>query len=400
MNNLFEGVKVMVMLFAVFLPKHSEVSGISSKSIRTVCPLVVNFPVSEYSAPAIKPVSGNEKFVIVQIGDSHIQAGFNTSETRENVAAFMGEKFLSAGFVFPYDVCHTNSPALYSFSSEGDWNYNKITIDPNSINAGLAGIVLSTADALATLTVRQNPTDGFENSFDKVEVFYNGISSECVPVIKHPQVESSIYQDGMATFTFAKAEEEVTIGIENLANNAEFHITGMVLSNSKSKFTFHSAGLNGASFHSYLRALNFGTDLSKLNPNLVIVSLGTNDAYNTGFSPQGFEKDLDSLVQIIKRSVPLADILLTTPNDHFINGAVPNERTAKVVSIIKDYASANGCLVWDFYSAMGGVGSIAQWNKRGLSAPDLIHFSKSGYRLQGQLLSAYLTSGICYKVDF
>ena len=56
-----------------------------------------------------------------------------------------------------------------------------------------------------------------------------------------------------------------------------------------------------------------------------------------------------------------------------------------------DYAEQNGCLTWDFYALMGGAGAMHQWVEQGLAAPDLIHLSPSGYRLQAQMLYCALT---------
>ena len=41
---------------------------------------------------------------------------------------------------------------------------------------------------------------------------------------------------------------------------------------------------------------------------------------------------------------------------------------------------------------MGGEGSIEEWYKQGLAAPDRLHLSKDGYKVQGQMFFEWLTN--------
>jgi hypothetical protein len=48
---------------------------------------------------------------------------------------------------------------------------------------------------------------------------------------------------------------------------------------------------------------------------------------------------------------------------------------------------------WDLFEVMGSAGSIQLWQKSALAGPDLIHFTKEGYQLQGRLLFEALMAG-------
>jgi len=61
--------------------------------------------------------------------------------------------------------------------------------------------------------------------------------------------------------------------------------------------------------------------------------------------------------------------------------------------VIIDYATMHGLAAWDFYSAMGGEGSMNSWLNAGLAKPDRIHLTAKGYTLKGELLSAALLGG-------
>ena len=41
---------------------------------------------------------------------------------------------------------------------------------------------------------------------------------------------------------------------------------------------------------------------------------------------------------------------------------------------------------WDLFGVMGGLNSVAIWEEHRLAKPDKIHFSRTGYRLNSDLL--------------
>jgi lysophospholipase L1-like esterase len=56
-------------------------------------------------------------------------------------------------------------------------------------------------------------------------------------------------------------------------------------------------------------------------------------------------------------------------------------------------AQTEGCGLWDFFTVMGGLQSMAVWQSHGLAQGDKVHFTSTGYRLMGDLLfSAMLKS--------
>ena len=60
---------------------------------------------------------------------------------------------------------------------------------------------------------------------------------------------------------------------------------------------------------------------------------------------------------------------------------------------ILELAARRQCAVWDFYSVMGGDGSMAIWRESALANLDNIHFTKEGYERQGRLLLEALMKG-------
>ncbi|MBN2812684.1 MAG: hypothetical protein JXQ80_01335, partial [Bacteroidales bacterium] len=144
---------------------------------------------------------------------------------------------------------------------------------------------------------------------------------------------------------------------------------------------------------SYLRCDLFGQQLKVLEPDWVIVSIGTNEGNTRSFNGEAYRKAYVQFIDSIKKAAPGAAILLTVPNDSYLFKRYVNHNTACIREIIYDIARATGCGVYDFYTVMGGLNSATAWYNSGLMSKDHIHFNKPGYLLKGDLFfSAFLSS--------
>jgi lysophospholipase L1-like esterase len=162
-------------------------------------------------------------------------------------------------------------------------------------------------------------------------------------------------------------------------------LQGLTFESDSRGMQYHSLGINGAEVTSFLRN-SLEPQLQILNPDLVIISLGTNDAYMAEFDEKAFKRNYGTLIQRIKKVAPQASILLTTPGDSYRSRKYTNYNNAKATKQILDLAEETGCAVWNFYEIMGGLRSVNQWYANGLATKDKIHLTKKGYTLQGDLL--------------
>ena len=133
--------------------------------------------------------------------------------------------------------------------------------------------------------------------------------------------------------------------------------------------------------------------MAYLKPDLIIISMGTNEAYSTKFDNFKFYKQIDSLVSTLKKMNPTADFLLTTPADSYRKRKLKNPDMRIARATIQDYCYHHSLAYWDLYYIMGGYGSMLVWFKKGLTAKDKLHFSSKGYALQGELLYRALKNG-------
>jgi lysophospholipase L1-like esterase len=164
----------------------------------------------------------------------------------------------------------------------------------------------------------------------------------------------------------------------------------MILENDKSKINYHTIGVNGATAQSYLKCDYFSGQLETINPDLIIISLGTNEAYDKDFSSLEHKYILSDLILQIKSSIPNVSILLITPNDHLKNRELNNPNILSVRNNIFEICDEFQLSSWDFHSIMGGEHSISHWYNKGLASEDRLHFKRRGYEIQGELFAKAL----------
>ncbi|MBI1222467.1 MAG: LysM peptidoglycan-binding domain-containing protein [Bacteroidetes bacterium] len=171
-------------------------------------------------------------------------------------------------------------------------------------------------------------------------------------------------------------------------------IYGISLENTRSNgILYHTLGVNGAQFSHYCKAAYFTEQVSELKPDLIIYSLGTNESFATELNETEFYGWMDSLVSTLAAKNPGAAILLCSQPDTYKRRRYKNPRNLMIQSTIKSYAENRYAAFWDLNTVMGGYGSMISWYHAGLTARDKVHFSASGYRLQGQLLFNALFEG-------
>ncbi|WP_191906901.1 GDSL-type esterase/lipase family protein [Adhaeribacter soli] len=331
-----------------------------------------------------------KKVNVVHIGDSHIQADLFSGRVRTLMqdSAVFGNG--GRGFVFPYPLARTNNPYNYKVTSTGQWTGCRNVQRNQNCEWGLAGITAETIDSSATFSL-QTLTSFNKYPVSHLRVFY--------PVKDESQFEvlveaaDSVYRPikidplGFAEFAFAYEVTQLTVKFQK-TNPKQYHFTlqGISLENNRPGVQYASLGVNGAEVISFLRNPALEENLKALNPDLIIISLGTNDSYGRNFDPVYFKQIYGTLLQRIRRAAPNTSILLTTPGDCYLNRKYPNYSTGKAVLKIHELAEETGCAVWDFYRVMGGLRSVVKWQYSGLATKDRVHLTGKGYKLQGELL--------------
>jgi lysophospholipase L1-like esterase len=330
------------------------------------------------------------KVNIVHIGDSHIQADMFSGKVREH---FYKDSLIGnggRGFMFPYSAVRTNNPVNIKVTYTGQWTGCRNVEKSKTCNWGLAGITATTTDSSATFSINPNTYPEYIYPITRVKIFYNVADTSFFTVNILAEegrvISRQISRKGFAEFVLKAPLDQITVGFEkNHPSQTQFVLQGITLENDNRGLQYHAVGINGAEVASFLRN-TLEPNLEVLNPDLVIISLGTNDAYMEDFDEKAFKRNYGTLIQRIKKASPKASILLTTPGDSYRSRKYTNYNNAKATKLILELAEETGCGVWNFYEIMGGLRSINQWYADGLASKDKIHLTKKGYNLQGDLL--------------
>lgn len=332
---------------------------------------------------------GKGKLNIVHFGGSHIQADIYTHRLRHRLQTFMPGANGGRGLVFPYRIAKTNNPGNYRVQFTGEWDYCKNTQRKKLCTLGVMGIAGYTRDSSATITIAVNADSTDFYDFNKVRIYTSLDSNSFLPVVNPNNIASKHfdYRSGVVEYELKRHVDSLYFSLEKTDSIQDsFTLYGFELLNDDPGVVYNAIGVNGASLPSYLRCQLFEEQLSIVNPDLVVISIGTNDGNTRNFNSDYYKANYDSLIQKIKNASPETAILLTVPNDSYLYRKYINKNTAKIEKVIIELAKEYNCGVWDFYKIMGGLNSIYVWQREGLAKYDKIHFNYLGYMLKGDLL--------------
>jgi lysophospholipase L1-like esterase len=329
-----------------------------------------------------------QKVNIIHIGDSHIQADFFSGHLREMLQADSSFGNGGRGLVFPYNAVRTNPPDNLKITYTGSWEGCRNTSRDKNCNWGLTGITATTYSPAATLTIDPTINALLPYSFTKAKVFCDtqDITNFEVQVAGEETAQQVKIENGYILFEFVRPVTSLTIRFQKSSDQQNhFTLQGIIFENNQPGIEYHAAGVNGAEVTSVLRMPALEKNIATLKPDLVIVSLGTNDAFQK-LDVKTFKRNYGELIQRIRRASPATSILLTTPGDNLRGRRYPNPDNAKAVKVMTDLAEETGTSLWDFYEVMGGLQSITKWHANRLATADRVHLTQYGYMLQAELL--------------
>jgi len=316
---------------------------------------------------------------VYQIGDSHIQSGYFAGTARSALQKHFGNA--GRGLSFPYRLAGTNQPDDYRISSSKAWTRNNLTV-------GIAGYTVKSKQS-GILSLKTNDFFGSGNKHDLIRV----ISNNDKYLWSNSKQTASI--DKLADIYIHTLNLDQLTSVTDLTfsnpEGQETDLYGILLESTEPGLLYHSTGVNGGSFDNLEAYHPLFSQIPALKPDLIIVSLGTNDAQGN-YRAEVFKAQMQKFMRRLKEHNPETPVLFTLPPDTFKRGGI-NQDIYKVGSELTSYARANGYAVWDLATVMGGKGSVRLWKANALAANDMIHFSPKGYMLQGYLFYQALIRG-------
>lgn len=144
---------------------------------------------------------------------------------------------------------------------------------------------------------------------------------------------------------------------------------------------------NGICFYSFNNTPEYFDTIFKFQPDILIVHLGTNGAYDNNFTRQAFRQEMENFYSTLTDSVPNVKTIFVTP---FTNKKRKYRKKGKwhvnyknkdVAEEIKSFVNDHpGTYVIDNNESAG----MKYLKTRGLIRPDNVHLTEEGYRMLGE----------------
>lgn len=185
-------------------------------------------------------------------------------------------------------------------------------------------------------------------------------------------------------------------------------------------FIFH--GINGSTYASWTQEQNMDIIVREA-PDLLIVSLGTNDSYSRRFSADGFRASIVAFLSKLRSVSPATRVVLTTPPACYLRESRSrvvgytkgkgrrgrrsrrpiyqsstsysfNTSTKSAVGVLNYIANAEALPIINLNKEIGSKVQAEEWLRQGLMHSDRVHFTETGYSKQGELIAKALIEGI------
>lgn len=389
---------------------------------------------------------------IVHIGDSHIQGGFFPGKVRDILQSEFGNGGLGLIFPYRLAKSNGNKEVLFSSSApwkgkrnifaddfdlvgisgyelttdatdfaikleikEPDFNFNTIKLfTPYTTN------MYSFAETNQPFNFQEYVTEKKTHHIRSGEVLSviarkygvtvaqikaaNGLKSNVIragatltiPVKTHKPKPINRFdfqilesQKELNYYSFHSAASKNSIWLIPNSIEGKFVLNGVVLEKDSSGIIYSAIGVNGARFKDFSKTKLFFHQLPGLDPDLIVISLGTNEAFDKT-ETEAYLQEVHNFISKTRKVLPETPILLTTPPPALERRSVPNKFSKKYAEALNAIDKENQLAVWDLFSVLGGLENIRNNAQKQLLSRDYVHYSKKGYEYSGALFAEAL----------
>lgn len=212
-------------------------------------------------------------------------------------------------------------------------------------------------------------------------------TNESTEVAKTQASFKALPLSSTTNFHFYHTDEDLkTIYLLPNKEEEEYVLSGVVLENDKPGILYHNLGVNGAKFSDYNKYPLFFEQLKVLQPDLVVVSFGTNESYGK-LSNAEFIQQLELFLKNIRKTNPNAPILVLTPPPSFLANHKLNTIVDGYCHEMRKAAVKKQYAFFDLYSLVGGMNGVEENFRKGIIAADRVHYTVKGYQIQGKIVA-------------
>lgn len=327
-------------------------------------------------------------------GASHTAADLWTGELRRILQDHYGDA--GHGFVFPAKWHAGYRHQDINVDASKGWAVDRYkTTNPDlSGDYGLAGLTMTSADPADFALVRTTEDNPHGRRVGQIDVWVRGSPQGgdllvdidgTVHVVATRDTESRVRKLGWRVPDGGHAVRIAPAGTGPVT------VYGLAFDRRQPGVILDQLGIPGMNAEVMLHWSEdtWRAMLNDRRPDLVVFAYGTNAVGDEG---QPIDAYLDTWRKVLTRlreARPTAACLLVGPTDRLSKEADgtrrPMARTPAVIAASRQAAEELGCGWWDAVAAMGGPGSMIEWQKAGLGTSDDVHLTRKGYPWMAEL---------------
>jgi lysophospholipase L1-like esterase len=330
---------------------------------------------------------------IVQFGDSHTAADFETAATRKALQARFGDG--GRGFVAIGSPFRVYLQAGARGGMTRDMHAEHGPLQPDGTNGdgryGLWGLAVGARRAARAWADLADPAAGLEIAY--LEQPGGGAFDLYVDGDLTVRIETchTAYRSAFKKVDVAPVPHHVEARMDG---SGPVRLFGLVADNKAYGIVLDALGINGARFSTGLGwdPVHMREQLVHRSPALVVLQYGTNESSDSS-APAVVTRDLSRWLERLKTDVPKADCLVLGPPDRawWTESAWRTlPRLVETVAAERQVAEKYGCGFFDQLEAMGGPGSIASWAEETppRAQRDRVHLTRDGYVEMGRVVAS------------
>lgn len=326
---------------------------------------------------ANKLLGMNQSSHIIQLGDSHTAADFFTGALRTALQQRYGNA--GPGWLPPAWIRGQRSAALKPGEATSDqWQLTSSRVQTHP-NFPPGGFLLQPLHSGSRLLLTQYTPD--KTAFS-VRALYQ--SPYLVPVLINGVPVTWAASDNWKW----SAAQQLQLPLElEILDEAYPQLGGWLVENGQPGVLLSSLGINGATINMLDKwGAQWQAPLQALQPDLLILAYGTNEAFNDELDSDDYYANLTRHIEQLREQQPQTALLIIGAPDvikHSAAEACQDRRPVQlsnVQAIQRQVAREQHTLFWDWQAMMGGICSFSDWQIKGLAQKDGVHFTSDGYK--------------------
>lgn len=219
-------------------------------------------------------------------------------------------------------------------------------------------------------TAIQKPQAGQWMKADKISIQYNKDFENQLKLISENQFNSTKTEVNFS-------QPQSTFLIKTNAQKGNIFYGFQFLNHNKNGVVFNSVGVNGATYADFLKYPLQTQQLKTLNPDILIIALGTNESLGN-ISKEEFQENVQKIIKLWQGT----PTLLIAPTD---NNLKP-QKTKEIALWLREISTKERVSYLDLHTLMGGMGYFKKALQRKEANTDGVHFLKKGYENQAEMI--------------